>query len=183
MMHCASSRRLPTPAVELHRDRPTRVLIGLGSNRCHGRHGRPEGVVQAAIAALACAGLAVEAVSPIFSTAPLGPSRRRYANAALLGHWTGSSEDLLGLLKQTEHAFGRRRGRRWGPRVLDCDLLAFGSDIVRTDKLQVPHHGMHERAFVLKPVLTLWPDWRHPLLGLTVRQMAARLGKPRPKVD
>jgi len=161
----------------------TTVMVGLGSNRCHGRHGRPEGVVRAAVLALEAAGLRVDAVSPILRTAPLGPSKRRFANAALRGRWTGSPAELLKLLKQTERDFGRRRGQRWGQRVLDCDLLAFGQAVVIAKGLQLPHPRLHLRDFVLHPMLAVWPDWRHPRLRLSVRQMAARLGKARLKVD
>jgi 2-amino-4-hydroxy-6-hydroxymethyldihydropteridine diphosphokinase len=159
---------------------PTAVLIGLGSNRSHGRHGRPPGVVRAAITALAAGGLAIRKSSPILETAPLGPSNRRYANAAVLADWAGSPLQLLALLKRTEADFGRRRGQRWGARVLDCDLLAFAHETVRGPDLTVPHARLHERLFVLDPLLALWPDWRHPRLNLRVRHLAARLRRPRP---
>jgi 2-amino-4-hydroxy-6-hydroxymethyldihydropteridine diphosphokinase len=156
------------------------VLVGLGSNRCHGRHGRPDGVVRAAVEALAAGGLEVRAVSRVRATAPLGPSRRRFANAALLGEWRGEAAALLALLKATERAFGRRRGQRWGARVLDCDLLAFGTERLVAPGLEVPHPRLQERDFVLGPMGELWPGWRHPVLGLTVRQMRARLARARP---
>jgi 2-amino-4-hydroxy-6-hydroxymethyldihydropteridine diphosphokinase len=155
-------------------------MLGLGSNRCHGRHGRPEGVVRAAVEALAAGGLEVRGVSRVRATAPLGPSKRRFANAALLGAWRGDAAALLAMLKATERAFGRRRGQRWGARVLDCDLLAFGGERLVTAGLEVPHPRLQERAFVLEPMRELWPDWRHPRLGLTVRQMEARLARARP---
>ncbi|MBS3961579.1 MAG: 2-amino-4-hydroxy-6-hydroxymethyldihydropteridine diphosphokinase [Sandarakinorhabdus sp.] len=161
----------------------TPVMIGLGSNRCHGRHGRPEGVLRAAVATLEAAGLRVDALSPVLRTAPLGPSKRRFANAALRGAWAGSAAELLTMLKQAERDFGRRRGQRWGQRVLDCDLLAFGQDMVRAIGLEVPHPRLHMRHFVLGPMLAVWPDWRHPILRLTVRQLAARLAKARAMVD
>lgn len=156
------------------------MVVGLGSNRCHGRYGRPEGVVHAAVDALATGGLEVLRVSRVRATAPLGPSNRWFANAALLGAWRGDAAALLGLLKATELSFGRRPGQRWGARVLDCDLLAFGEERVVAAGLQVPHPRLQARAFVLEPMRELWPDWRHPRLGLTVRQMAARLGRRRP---
>lgn len=159
---------------------PTAVLIGLGSNRCHGRHGRPRTILRAAVKALKKGGLTIQAVSPIIDTAPLGPSSRRFANAALLGSWPGSPKALLALLKGTEAAFGRRRGRRWGARVLDCDLLAFGQAVVRAPGLTVPHPALHQRDFVLQPMADIWPGWRHPQLNLSVRHMRARLNRPRP---
>lgn len=154
------------------------VAVGLGSNRGHGRHGPPRDVLRAAVAALETGGLQVQRLSPIIETAPLGPSKRRYANAALKGRWQGSAEALLALLKGLERDFGRRRGLRWGARVLDCDLLAFGTARVHVKGLEVPHPRLHQRDFVLQPLEKVWPGWRHPALRLTVRQMRARLGKP-----
>lgn len=154
------------------------VAVGLGSNRSHGRHGPPRDVLRAAIRALREGGLQIDLLSPIIETPPLGPSKRRYANAALKGRWQGSAQDLLTLLKGLEQQFGRRRGLRWGARVLDCDLLAFGCQRVRVKALEVPHPRLHERDFVLRPLEQVWPQWRHPVMNLTVRQMRARLKKP-----
>jgi 2-amino-4-hydroxy-6-hydroxymethyldihydropteridine diphosphokinase len=64
--------------------------------------------------------------------------------------------------------------------VLDCDLIAFGQAIVREPGLTVPHPALHQRLFVLQPLLAVWPDWRHPQLNLSVRHMAARLAHPHP---
>ncbi|MGL6042854.1 MAG: 2-amino-4-hydroxy-6-hydroxymethyldihydropteridine diphosphokinase [Sandaracinobacteroides sp.] len=155
-------------------------MVGLGSNRCHGRHGRPEAVVRAAADALAAAGVRELRLSPVIRTAPVGPSSRRFANAAAAGIWEGDAIALLGLLKAMERDFGRRPGRRWGERVLDCDLLAFGGGTIRADGLEVPHPRLQMRDFVLRPMQALWPQWRHPRSGLTVRQMRARLRRPRP---
>jgi len=154
------------------------VLVALGSNRCHGRHGRPAGVVRAALAALAGLGR-VERVSPIFGTAPIGPGSRRYANAVAALDWSGSLPDLLRALKAIERDFGRRRGRRWGDRVLDLDILAAGGTVLRAPGLAVPHPRLAERRFVLDPLVKVAPDWRHPLTGLTGRQLHARQLRPK----
>jgi 2-amino-4-hydroxy-6-hydroxymethyldihydropteridine diphosphokinase len=158
----------------------TPVLLGLGSNRWHGRHGRPEAVLAAAVEALAAGGVEVLRQAPVIATRPLGPSDRCFANGAVLGRWAGTPAALLALAKAIERDFGRRRGRRWGARVLDIDLLAFGSAAIRKGALEVPHPHLHLRPFVLGPLLAIWPEWRHPRLGLTVRHLAARLAKPRP---
>lgn len=151
------------------------VLIALGSNRCHGRHGRPAGVVRAAMAALP----AVVAVSPIIATAPLGPGTRRYANAVAAVEWGGSLPALLALLQGVERDFGRRRGRRWGDRVLDLDIVAAGAMVLRARGLTVPHPGLAQRGFVLDPLLKVAPGWRHPVSGLTARQLHARTLRPK----
>ncbi|MFQ3596274.1 MAG: 2-amino-4-hydroxy-6-hydroxymethyldihydropteridine diphosphokinase, partial [Sphingomonadaceae bacterium] len=105
---------------------PHLVAIGLGSNRRHVRHGAPRQVVLAAAAFLAANGLDPLGQSRVIETAPMGPRQRRFANAVMLGCWHGTPASLLVLLKATERAFGRRAVRRWGPRVLDCDLLLYG---------------------------------------------------------
>jgi len=99
-------------------------LIGLGSNQPHGRHGRPEGVIRAAIEALAGNGLVVRRTSRILRTPAMGPSDRDFANAAVLIESDLPPPALLALLQRIEHDFGRRRYRRWGARVLDLDILA-----------------------------------------------------------
>lgn len=165
------------------------VIIALGANRCS-THGRPAATVRAAIAALAAAGLRASSVSPVMATKAVGPGARDYANAVMTSWSDLHPAEILEILKRTERKFGRRGGRRWGDRVLDLDLIAVG-DIVCPSRLRwqsarglrVPHAAMHERRFVLDPMLAVAPDWRHPALGLTTRQMLARLRKPRTKVE
>ncbi len=155
------------------------ILIAIGSNRRHGRHGRPEGVVVAAIRALAAAGLPVVAVSRIRATAPLGPGGRRFANAAVAVHSRQPLGAVLQIIKQIEADFGRRGGKRWGDRVLDLDIIGAGRQVVRQKQLQVPHAGVADRRFVLDPLSDIAPDWRHPINGLSVRQLRARAMRPK----
>lgn len=158
----------------------TPVILALGSNRCDGRHGRPAAILRAAAAELAANGLVNLRLSPVIATPPLGPSGRCFANAAIAGDWRGTAQQLLDLAKALERAFGRRRGRRWGARVLDIDIIAFGQQRIDRPGLVVPHARMAERAFVLAPMLAIAPQWRHPQTGCTVRQMAARLARRHP---
>ncbi len=148
----------------------------------HHRHGSPPHVLRAALDALdAERRIAVKAVSPIMSSAPLGPSRRRYANAAALVKSALSPPRLLKRLQRLECAFGRqRRGRRWGARVLDLDIVLWSGDGWHSPGLTIPHPRFRERRFVLAPAARIAPNWRDPLTGLTLRQLAARLARPRP---
>jgi 2-amino-4-hydroxy-6-hydroxymethyldihydropteridine diphosphokinase len=155
------------------------VLVAIGSNRPHGRHGAPAGVVRAAIAALPGVGCQVQAVSPIIATAPLGPGTRRYANAVVALDWPHGLPGLLALLKAIERGFGRRRGQRWGDRVLDLDIIAAGDAVVRTRSLTVPHRELARRRFVLDPLVRVAPGWRDPVSGLTARQLRARALRPK----
>jgi 2-amino-4-hydroxy-6-hydroxymethyldihydropteridine diphosphokinase len=148
----------------------TRYAIAIGSNRS-GRHGLPEREVAAALAALA----PVLAESRIAASAPLGPSRRRYANAVAILDSGEMPLALLVRLKRIEHDFGRRRGRRWGDRVIDLDIILWSGGLWVDSRLTVPHPDFRRRRFVLDPLETLVPRWRDPVTGLTVRQLAARL--------
>jgi 2-amino-4-hydroxy-6-hydroxymethyldihydropteridine diphosphokinase len=152
--------------------------IALGSNRRHGRYGDPIRVLRAAIAALEAAGLAVREISPILRTAALGPAGRSFANAALIGESKLAPPDLLAMLKHIERDFGRRRGRRWGPRVLDLDILLWSGGKWRAPHLHIPHPQIAMRRFVLDPLVRIAPEWR--LAGGSVRQLRARLTRLKP---
>ncbi|WEJ99216.1 MAG: 2-amino-4-hydroxy-6-hydroxymethyldihydropteridine diphosphokinase [Candidatus Sphingomonas phytovorans] len=147
----------------------TRYAIAIGSNR-PGRHGSPEAMVRAAIAALG----PVVAVSRFFATAPVGPSSRRFVNAALILDSAESPRALLDRLKRIERDFGRRPGRRWGARVIDLDIVLWSGGVWTDSALTVPHRAFRARRFVLDPMATLVPAWRDPVTGLTVRQLLAR---------
>lgn len=157
----------------------TTVLIALGSNRRHGRFGPPERVVAAAVAEMAARGLLVLAQSRVHPTPPLGPGGRRFANAAVAVVTGLALPAVLAVLKGIERDFGRRGGRRWGDRVLDLDIIGAGDEVVRGQGLQVPHPRMAERRFVLDPLVEIAPDWRHPVLCATVRQLRTKAMRPK----
>ncbi|MBC9034082.1 2-amino-4-hydroxy-6-hydroxymethyldihydropteridine diphosphokinase [Sphingomonas sp. JC676] len=148
----------------------TSYAIAIGSNR-RGRHGGPEREVTAAIAALGN----VSAQSRIIHTPPLGPSNRRFANAVVTLASDEQPPALLRRLKAIERDFGRRRGRIWGARVIDLDIILWSGGAWGDNHLIVPHPRFRERDFVLMPLLQVAPSWRDPMSGLSVRQLAARL--------
>lgn len=153
--------------------------MALGGNR-RGRHGSPRATVEAALATLASLGT-VRARSAVIDSAPLGPSRRRYANAVALIATPLEPPALLTACKAMERRFGRRRGRRWGERVLDLDLILWSGGQWRSRTLTLPHPAFRTRAFVLRPAAELVPHWRDRVSGRTVRQLARRLTRPRAK--
>jgi len=158
-----------------------RYLIALGSNKRHHRYGGPRQVLRAANAALAAAGVAVEAAAPILTSAPLGPSLRRYANSAALIATDLPPDELLDLLKRIEGQFGRRvGGQRWSTRVLDLDIVLWSGGAWSSPGLTVPHAAFRTRDFVLTPALAIAGDWRDPVTNLSLRQLKARLTRPRP---
>jgi 2-amino-4-hydroxy-6-hydroxymethyldihydropteridine diphosphokinase len=165
---------------------PAIIHIALGSNRRHGRHGSPQGVIAAAIVALAAAGLTVVARSAVRTTKPLGPSKRAFANAMIAVETSTTVAGLLAVLKTIERDFGRRRGRRWAERVLDLDIAAAGALVTHDWRrarqgLIIPHRSLAARDFVLDPLVDIAPGWRHPVLHLSARQLRVRQRRPKPQ--
>lgn len=150
-------------------------LIGLGSNR-RSRWGSPERTVRAALEAV---GDVVRA-SPLVRTAALGPSKRRFANAVALVESGEEPPAMLKRLKRIERDFGRRRGRRWGERVIDLDLVGWSGGSWEGPGLTVPHPRFRERRFVLQPLATVAGRWRDPVTGRTARQLLAQVDRRRP---
>ena len=152
--------------------------VAIGSNRPHGRHGRPPQVVEAAIARLDEAFGLFDA-SPIILNPALGGGRD-FANAVALVESTLAPPDMLRGLKQIERDFGRRRGRRWGARVLDLDLLTWSGGHWSSCSLTIPHPALEKRSFALGPLAAIAPNW--PVRGaLTARQLAHRLARRPPR--
>lgn len=141
--------------------------------------GGPRQVIRAALAALEAEGLAIEALSPVIDSAPLGPSLRRYANAAVIVTAGLSPPELLALLQRIERAFGRRRrGQKWRARPLDCDIVLWSGGVWTSAALTIPHREFRHRNFVLGPAAAIAPGWRDPVSGLALAHLRARLTVP-----
>ena len=165
---------------------PHLYAIGIGSNRPHGRHGRPAGVVEAAIARLD-EEFGLFDASPILLNPAHGPSGRDFANAVALVESELAPPEMLRRLKTIERDFGRRRGRHWGPRVLDLDIALWSGgrfpkgQSLPTEGLSlvVPHPQLAKRTFVLTPLAAIAPRWR--VGALNVQHLAHRLARRSPK--
>ncbi|HEY8604408.1 2-amino-4-hydroxy-6-hydroxymethyldihydropteridine diphosphokinase [Tsuneonella suprasediminis] len=156
-----------------------RYIVALGSNVRHIRHGPPRKVLSAAIAAMQDNGLKLQAIAPTIESAPLGPSRRRYANTAVLIATDLGPEAFLAVLQAIETAFGRKRtGQPWSARVLDLDILLWSGGTWYGPHLTIPHPLFRQRAFALAPAATIAPAWRDPISGYTLRQLLHRLTHP-----
>ncbi len=134
----------------------------------------------AALAALESDDIEAVDASPIIASAPLGPSRRRYANAVALVASSLPPRAMLARLQAIEATFGRRTGQRWSARTLDLDILLWSGGAWSDAALDIPHPAMTRRDFVLGPLRAIAPDWRHPLTAHSVRQLAARLVRAKP---
>jgi 2-amino-4-hydroxy-6-hydroxymethyldihydropteridine diphosphokinase len=149
----------------------TSYAIALGSNR-RGRSGSPAETVRAAAAAIGA-----ERMSKVRPTPAMGPAGRGFANAVALVSSELDPPAFLDRLKQVERDFGRRGGRRWGPRVLDLDIVLWSQGAWAGNGLIVPHPEFRRRPFVLQPLAEVAPCWRDPITGATVRQLLHRLGR------
>ena len=146
----------------------TSYAVALGSNR-RSRWGGPAETLRAAADAVGAARL-----SRIRSTPALGPAGRGFANAVALVETRLDPPQLLAMLKSVEADFGRRPGRRWGPRTLDLDIVLWSEGAWEGCGLIVPHPEFRRRLFVLEPLAEIAPQWRDPVTGAGVRQLLHR---------
>jgi len=148
--------------------RRVRAFLGLGSNL-----GDRLAHLEEAVRRLArTEGVDVARTSRVYETTPVGPDQPDFLNAVAEVFTSLPARDLLGTCLAIEDSMGRVRTERWGPRVIDLDLLTYGTDEIDEPDLIVPHPRMHQRAFVLVPLLELEP---HPLLP-----GGRRFGRPGP---
>ncbi|MBN0041940.1 2-amino-4-hydroxy-6-hydroxymethyldihydropteridine diphosphokinase [Cellulosimicrobium cellulans] len=163
----AAEEEIPAPPVEHDRmdDVPAGfvdVVLALGANL-----GDAQQTLRDAITDLdRISGLEITEVSPLARTAAVGgPDQPDFLNTVLLARTRLSARDLLHACQAVEHAHGRVRDERWGPRTLDVDLIVYGTLTAVADDLELPHPRAHERAFVLEPWSQIDPDAVLPGLG------------------
>ncbi|MGK2911214.1 MAG: 2-amino-4-hydroxy-6-hydroxymethyldihydropteridine diphosphokinase [Sphingobium sp.] len=155
-------------------------VVAIGSNKPLAQGLGPVAIVDAAMAAFDSPPISLIARSAILRSAPLGPSRRRYANAVAIVETILSPPAFLTHLQDIENRHGRKRQRRWGARTLDLDIILWSGGIWSGSDLSIPHPAFRDRLFVLGPLTTIAPKWRDPVRGLTVKQLAARLSRRKP---
>lgn len=115
-------------------------------------------------------------LSRFYETVPVGgPSQPMFLNAVLEVKTSMEPHQLLKELQRIELFMGRIRKEKWGPRIIDLDILLFGDRVVKDDTLKVPHPLMHERMFVLEPLVEIAPNTVHPVLKKTIFQMYQEL--------
>ncbi len=172
----APRRRLASDMADAPASAPDPLIvacIALGSNLAS-RVGDSSATLDAAVERLGrIAGVRVLARSSWIQTAPVGVSEQpEFLNGACVVETTLRPEVLLERLMEVEREFGRERrdAERWGPRTLDLDLLLYGTMCVQAQGLVVPHPRMHERGFVLEPLVQIAPHALIPTLGATVEE-------------
>jgi 2-amino-4-hydroxy-6-hydroxymethyldihydropteridine diphosphokinase len=165
------STRKTMPEVPPPSAYPHRAAIALGSNL-----GDSYNILKSALETLATTpGIRLVAQSPIYQTIAIGPPQPDVLNACAVLSTDLTPRVLLDTLLEIEVRFGRVRRERWGPRLLDLDLLLFDDLIVEQPGLQIPHPRMRERAFVLVPLSDIAANWVEPVSGSAIADLVQQV--------
>ncbi|UCG23353.1 MAG: dihydropteroate synthase [Chloroflexota bacterium] len=150
----------------------SRVYLALGANV-----GRRRENLQRAVDELGEV-LAIETISPLFETEPWGiVDQPDFINLCLAARTNLAPEALLSEAKAIERRLGRQEEQRWGPRLIDIDLIFYGNQVYAGDELTLPHPRFQERAFVLAPLVEIAANYRDPRSGRTVAEIAAEVNQ------
>ncbi|MCL4476074.1 MAG: 2-amino-4-hydroxy-6-hydroxymethyldihydropteridine diphosphokinase [Nitrospirae bacterium] len=143
------------------------VHIGIGSNLGN----RGENCLKA-LDLLSARGVIIRKRSSLHETEPWGVlDQPKFINMAAEGETALGPLKLLEVLKDIEAEAGRKESYRWGPRVIDLDILFYDDMVMDSPELKIPHPLMHEREFVLRPLAEIAPDKIHPVLKKTVKEL------------
>lgn len=149
------------------------AYIGIGSNL-----GNREKNCLRAIELLEKRGIPVKKRSSMYETEPWGiKDQPRFINMAIEIETFFEPGELLRILKEVEREVGRGVSFKWGPRIIDLDILLFGNIFLKEDNLEIPHPLLDKRDFVLKPLCEIAPDMIHPLLKVKICDLLKELGK------
>ncbi len=148
------------------------AFLGVGSNQDD-----PAAQCRRAVAKVASdSAIRVLRKSSLYRTEPVGVRDQEwFVNGAVEVRTTLSPLELLKTLKAVEASMGRRPGPKWGPRVIDLDILLYGRETVEEEGLVIPHPEMHRRGFVLIPLAEIASYAIHPVFGVTIRGLLGRL--------
>jgi len=150
---------------------PHRVHIGIGSNLGDRRANTAEAIDRVG----QLPGTRVVRASSLYESEPLGNAKTWFVNSVIEIETDLLPDVLLKKLQAIEESMGRKRvkGKRWGSRVIDLDILLFDQDVIAKRNLKIPHPELHKRRFVLLPLAELAPHVVHPQLGQSISTLLA----------
>jgi 2-amino-4-hydroxy-6-hydroxymethyldihydropteridine diphosphokinase len=148
------------------------AFIGIGANM-----GKPAETCRTAVAQLAeIPGIRLLRSTSLYRTEPVGPKEQEwFINAVAEIRTNLAPTILLRALKEIERRLGRIEGVKWGPRVIDLDILLYGQEVIHEGELVIPHAELHRRRFVLVPLCELASYAIHPAFGISMRGLLDRL--------
>ncbi|MFN3699409.1 MAG: 2-amino-4-hydroxy-6-hydroxymethyldihydropteridine diphosphokinase [Dictyoglomus sp.] len=150
-----------------------KVFIGLGSNLGDKRRN-----INTALEKLREKGISILKISSIIETEPYGYKEQdKFLNAVCLVETDFSPHQLLKVLLDIEREMGRVRTIKWGPRIIDLDIIFYDDLIIQEENLVIPHPDAHNRIFVMGPLLEIAPDFVHPVLKKTIKEIYIELTK------
>lgn len=146
---------------------PVTVYIGIGSNL-----GNREENCLKAIRLMEEQGIKVVKRSSLYETEPWGvKDQPMFINMVIEAETELTPQELLKALKSIESSMGRTETKRWGPRLIDLDILFYNDMIINTPELRIPHPYIHERPFVLRPLGEIAPELEHPVLKKKIKEL------------
>jgi len=146
----------------------TGIFLGLGTNLGD----REQNLIRCLNELVASSVVEVHKISSIYETDPVGVTDQPdFLNMVVEIETSLLPMKLLHFVKDAEKKLGREDGRRWGPRLIDIDILAYGDVVVEEEELNIPHMSLAERLFVLVPLQEIAPDFYHPKLKLSVAEL------------
>lgn len=115
-------------------------------------------------------------LASIYETPPWGElDQPRFLNTVISFSTDENASTCFHFIKEIEKELGREKTKKWGPRIIDIDILYFGNERIQSPNLEVPHKHLHNRAFVLRPMNDIEPNCLHPILNLTTNQMLSKI--------
>jgi 2-amino-4-hydroxy-6-hydroxymethyldihydropteridine diphosphokinase len=160
---------------------PSLAFIGIGGNLPGPGYATPRATCEAAVQALVLAGINIEKQSRWYKSAPVPESAQPwFINGIISIKILIEASALIEVLQNVESKFGRTRTKKNAARTLDLDLIAYADTVSgwekgADDKLILPHPRMHERRFVLLPLLEIAPNWSHPVLITPIEELISKL--------
>jgi 2-amino-4-hydroxy-6-hydroxymethyldihydropteridine diphosphokinase len=151
-----------------------KVFVGIGSNL----ENRLKNI-EDAIENIKLKGLKILKRSPVYETSPYGLKEQPdFLNCVIEIETTESAQETFNILQQIEKKMGRVKALRWGPRIIDLDILFYDNIILNTPELKIPHPDMQNRFFVLKPFSDIAPFLVHPIFKKTIKELLKEFEKP-----